>query len=93
MNLMKYFDKIDDLEIEVSSIQVYFDSLYFVVTSMTGLGVSPVYARTDLEYSMHTMIMILGVSIYANFFAFFVVTIYKRNRERIQNLVRFEESR
>ncbi len=37
--------------------------------------------------------MICGVSLYANFFAFFTVTIYNRNKKMIENMLRFEESK
>jgi hypothetical protein len=52
---------------------------------MTGLGFAYIYPRTDLEYGMQSLIMILGVSLYANFFAFFTVSIYNRNKKRIEN--------
>ena len=60
---------------------------------MTGLGFAYIYPRTDLEYAMQSMIMVLGVSTYANFFAFFAVTIYNRNKSRIENMMRFEEAK
>jgi hypothetical protein len=60
---------------------------------MTGLGFAYIYPRTDLEYGMQSLIMILGVSLYANFFAFFTVSIYNRNKKRIENQMRFEESK
>ena len=60
---------------------------------MTGLGFAYIYPRTDLEYAMQSLIMLLGVSLYANFFGFFAVSIYNRNRKRIENMVQFEESK
>ena len=42
---------------------------------MAGLGFAYIYPRTDLEYAMQSLIMFLGVSLYANFFAFFAVSI------------------
>jgi Ion channel len=75
MNLMNY-DKYED----VPHIQMYCDSLFFSVISMTGLGLTPMYPRTDLEYAIHSLMMLMGVSLYLNFFAFFAVTIYKNNR-------------
>lgn len=69
------------------------DALFFAVISMTGLGLTPMYPRTDLEYAMHSFIMLLGVSLYVNFFAFFAVTIYKKNRMKIENMLKYEESR
>lgn len=35
--------------------------------------------------------MLIGVSVYANFFAFFIVSIYNRNRKEIENMKRFED--
>jgi hypothetical protein len=60
---------------------------------MTGLGFAYIYPRTNLEYAMQSMIMICGVSLYANFFAFFTVTIYNRNKKMIDNMLRYEESK
>ncbi len=60
---------------------------------MTGLGFAYIYPRTVLEYAMQSIIMVVGVSIYANFFAFFAVSIYNRNRKRIENMKRLEESK
>jgi hypothetical protein len=37
--------------------------------------------------------MILGVSLYANCFAFFTVSIYNQNKKRIENMMRYEESK
>ena len=42
---------------------------------------------------MQTMIIIVGESIYANFFALFAVSIYNRSRKRIENMKRLEESK
>ena len=78
---------------EVPDIQKYVDSVFFVVSSMTGLGFAYIYPRTNLEYGSQSLIIILGVSLYANFFAFFTVTIYNRNKKRIDNQMRFEESK
>ncbi len=58
---------------------------------MTGLGFAYIYPRTNLEYFTQCAIMILGVSMYANFFAFFAVSIYNRNKKRIENMNRLEE--
>lgn len=37
--------------------------------------------------------MVVGVSLYANFFAFFAVSIYNRKRKSIENMKRLEESK
>ena len=62
--------------------------MYFVVTTMTGLGFSYTYPRTNLEYAMESIIIVVGVSIYIELFAHFVVTLYERNRLRIENMER-----
>jgi len=82
MNLVKY-----DAYSYVPNIRKYIDSVFFVVSSMTGLGFAFIYPRTDLEYAMQSLIMVLGVSLYANFFAFFTVTIYNRNKKIIENMI------
>jgi hypothetical protein len=74
-------------------VQKYVDSALFVVSSMTGLGFAYIYPRTRLEYIMQSLIMVCGVSLYANFFAFFTVTIYNRNKKMIENMLRYEESK
>ena len=83
----------DQYEGQVPQAQKYIDSAFFVVSSMTGLGFAYIYPRTTLEYAMQSLIMLLGVSLYANFFAFFAVTIYNRNKKRIENIMKFEESK
>ena len=78
---------------EVSKLQKYVDSALFVVSSMTGLGFAYIYPRTNLEYIIQSLIMICGVSLYANFFAFFTIAIYNRNKKMIENMLRYEESK
>ena len=46
---------------------------------MTGLGYGNIIPRTNFEYISVLIIMIVGASIYANFFANFAVTIYNNN--------------
>jgi hypothetical protein len=75
----------------VPNIQKYIDSVFFIISTMTGLGFAFIYPRTDFEYAMESVIMLIGVSVYANFFAFFIVSIYNRNRKQIENMMRFEE--
>ena len=60
---------------------------------MTGLGFGFIFPRTELEIAMQTMIIIVGESIYANFFALFAVSIYNRSKKRIENMKRLEESK
>lgn len=59
--------------------QQYVDSTFFVVATMTGLGYGNIVPRTIVEYLTVLVIMIVGASIYANFFANFAVTIYNNN--------------
>jgi len=80
------YDKYD-----VPQIQMYIDAVTFIIASMTSIGFFMIYPRTDLEYAMQSVIMLIGVSVYANFFAFFIVSIYDRNRKEIENMMRFEE--
>ena len=70
---------------------MYADSIFFVVSSMTGLAFGYLIPRTNLEYGMQALIMLLGVSTYANFFGFFAVSIYNRNRKMIDNMKEYEE--
>lgn len=70
---------------------MYIDAVTFIIASMTSIGFFMIYPRTDLEYAMQSVIMLIGVSVYANFFAFFIVSIYDRNRKEIENMMRFEE--
>lgn len=60
---------------------------------MTGLGFAYIYPRTNLEYAMQSLIMVMGVSLYANFFGFFAISIYNRNQKRIENMMKLEESK
>ena len=60
----------------------YINSLFFVTSSMTGLGFASIFARSNLDYLMQSFIMIIGVSYYANVFSLFAVSIYNRNKKR-----------
>lgn len=37
--------------------------------------------------------MVVGVSVYANFFGYFAVSIYNRNKRRIENMNKLQESK
>jgi heme/copper-type cytochrome/quinol oxidase subunit 2 len=80
-------------ELNASNGQRYVDSMYFVVSTMTGLGFSYTYPHTNLEYGMLSIIILIGVSIYVEFFAHFVVTLYNRNKKRVENMKRLEEAK
>ena len=60
---------------------------------MTGLGFSDIYSRTTLEYAMECFINLIGVSVFVEFFALFVVTLYNMNKKRLQNMERLEEAK
>lgn len=60
---------------------------------MTCLGFSDIIAETNLEYGMEAIIIIIGVCIYVEFFALFVVTLYNTNKRRMENMERLEESK
>jgi len=63
----------------VTTIDMYVESLFFVVATMTGLGYGNLVPSTNEEWLVDCFIMITGASIYANFFANFAVEIYKQN--------------
>ena len=73
--------------------QQYVDSTFFVVATMTGLGYGNIVPRTTVEYLTVLAIMIVGASIYANFFANFAVTIYNNNEAQILNAKKLEQAK
>lgn len=77
----------------VPHIQKYVDSVFFTVSSMTGLGFGYIYPRTNLEYAMQSMLMVVGVSVYANAFGHFAVSIYNRNKKMIENMNKLQETK
>ena len=70
---------------EVGILQKYIESVFFVVATMTGLGYGNIVPSTNLEEFVDCFIMIIGASIYANFFANFALEIYKQNMKQIDN--------
>jgi len=76
-----------------SDFERYIEALFFVVATMTGLGYGNIVPRTNLEYTVCMFIMVVGSSIYANFFANFIVTIYNRNARQIENMKRLEHAK
>ena len=66
---------------DVGILQKYVESVFFVVATMTGLGYGNIVPSTNLEYLVDCFIMIIGASIYANFFANFALEIYKQNMQ------------
>jgi hypothetical protein len=70
---------------EVSILEKYVDSVFYVVATMTGLGYGNIVPTTNLEYFVDTFIMITGCSIYAGFFADFAVEIYNQSKWDIEN--------
>jgi hypothetical protein len=64
---------------------MYVDSLFYCVSTMTGMGYGNVVPLTNLENFAAIMIMILGSSLYVAFFADFAVEVYIRNNKSIEN--------
>lgn len=60
---------------------------------MSGLGFGYNYARTYLEYFIQSILMAIGMSTYANYFGYFTVSIYNRNKRIIENMNKLEESK
>ena len=63
---------------EVKIVEKYVDAVFYVLATMTGLGVPVVgygniFPSTNLEYFVDIFIMITGSTIYAGFFADFAV--------------------
>jgi hypothetical protein len=71
----------------------YVDAVFFVVATMTGLGYGNIVPTTELEFFVDMFIMVVGASIYANFFAHFAVTIYNRNAVQIENRKKLEQAK
>ena len=57
---------------------------------MTGLGYGNIVPTNNIEYFFDMLIMVTGASIYAQFFANFIVTIYSRNMKKIENIKKLE---
>jgi prefoldin subunit 5 len=60
---------------------------------MTGLGYGNIVPSTTLEYWVDILIMIIGSSIYAGFFADFAVEIYNQNKKTIENEQKLEQAK
>ena len=77
----------------VTDFEIYIDSTFYVVATMTGLGYGNIVPTTSLEFFVDLFIMVTGASIYANFFANFAVAILNRNTKKIENNRRLEQAK
>ena len=80
-------------EEEVGAFEKYVEAVFFVVATMTGLGYGNIVPSTNLEQFVDCFIMIIGASIYANFFANFALEIYKQNMKQIDNEEKREQAK
>lgn len=83
----------DNFDQNPSEFEQYIEALFFTVATMTGLGYGNVVPTTDLEYFVDLFIMITGASIYANFFANFIVALNERNAKRIESMKRHDQTK
>ena len=83
----------DNFDQYPSEFEQYIEALFFTVATMTGLGYGNVVPTTDLEYFVDLFIMITGASIYANFFANFIVALNERNAKRIESMKRLDQTK
>lgn len=74
------------------SAQVYLEAAVYIVTTMMGMGAGNTIPMNKLEQFICMFIMLLGASIYATFFSFFVVLIYHRNAKMIENNRKLEQA-
>jgi hypothetical protein len=75
---------------EVTYLEIYIDAIFFVVSSMNGMGFGNIIPTTNLEWFIDILIMIAGSSTWAGFFADFTVEIYKQNQRLIDNEEKLE---
>lgn len=87
------WQKMDNFDQNPSDVQQYIEALFFTVATMTGLGYGNVVPSTDWEYFVDLFIMITGASIYANFFANFIVALNERNAKRIESMKRHDQTK
>lgn len=83
----------DNFDQGPSDLEKYIEALFFTVATMTGLGYGNVVPTTDLEYFVDLFIMITGASIYANFFANFIVALNERNAKRIDSMKKHDQTK
>ena len=83
----------DNFDQNPSEFEQYIEALFFTVATMTGLGYGNVVPTTDLEYFVDLFIMITGASIYANFFANFIMALNERNAKRIESMKKLDQTK
>ena len=83
----------DNFDQGPSQFQQYIESCFFTVATMTGLGYGNVVPTTDLELFVIIFIMVTGASIYANFFANFIVTMNNKNAKAIETIKKHDQAK
>jgi hypothetical protein len=81
----------DNFDQNPSDFQKYIEACFFTVATMTGLGYGNVIPTTDLEIFIILFIMVTGASIYANFFANFIVSMNNRNAKMIEAIKKHDQ--
>lgn len=76
----------DNFDMGPSKYQQYIEASFFTVATMTGLGYGNIVPTTTLELFVIIFIMVTGASIYANFFANFIVTMNNKNAKTIEKI-------
>ena len=87
-----WFD-MDNFDQNPSDFQKYIESCIFTVATMTGLGYGNVVPTTDLELFIIMFIMVTGASIYANFFANFIVSMNEKNAKNIERMKKHDQAK
>jgi hypothetical protein len=87
------WEKMDNFDQNPSDFQKYIESCFFTVATMNGMGYGNVIPTTDLEVFVINFIMVTGASIYANFFANFIVSMNKRNAKMIEVLKKHDQAK
>lgn len=67
--------------------------MQFVVTTMNGTCYGNVIPKTDLEFLLDIFIMVIGASIYANFFAVLIFALNETNSTFIENIKKHEQAK
>ncbi|CAI2367549.1 unnamed protein product [Moneuplotes crassus] len=87
------WQKMDNFDQNPRNVQQYIEACFFTVATMTGLGYGNVVPTTDLEIFVIIFIMVTGASIYANFFANFIVTMNNRNAKTIEKMKKHDQAK
>jgi hypothetical protein len=76
----------------VTDFEKYIDALFFVVSTMNGMGYGNILPTTNLEWIVDILIMIAGCSTWGGFFADFTVELYKQNQATIDNEEKLDQA-